>query len=154
MRRCFSRQSRADGFTLIELLVVVAIIALLISILLPALSKAKAQARQLVCNTHLKEQGNAAHLYGEDNGGWVARGFTDPAHFSYELMVLKMLKPSGTVLFPTDKKYATLSGKQWDGNVSNLWIEVSPENWPLQYICGAQPILQCPDFPVPTQKLE
>ena len=52
---------------MIELLVVIAIIALLLSILTPALKKAKDQARGLVCSAHLKQFGLAWHLYAEDN---------------------------------------------------------------------------------------
>jgi prepilin-type N-terminal cleavage/methylation domain-containing protein len=62
------------GFTLIELLVVVAIIALLISILLPSLNGARRAAKQTVCLSHLKAQGQAAMLYAEDNGGAVLCG--------------------------------------------------------------------------------
>ena len=55
------------GFTLIELLVVVSIIALLVAILLPSLSRAREQARSLVCCTNLSQLGLAAMLYAADN---------------------------------------------------------------------------------------
>jgi len=60
---------RRKGFTLIELLIVIAIIAVLLSILAPALSTAKAQAKQSVCKAHLRGLGNAFVMYVEDNKG-------------------------------------------------------------------------------------
>jgi len=55
------------GFTLIELLVVIAIIALLMSILMPSLSRARQQARAVVCKANLKQWGLMFILYAEDN---------------------------------------------------------------------------------------
>lgn len=55
------------GFTLIELLVVISIIALLLSILMPALGRARRMAQQTVCKTSLKQQGVAFMGYAQDN---------------------------------------------------------------------------------------
>ncbi len=55
------------AFTLIELLVVVAIIALLISILLPSLSRARELSKRLVCGTQTKSYGTAVKIYANDN---------------------------------------------------------------------------------------
>jgi prepilin-type N-terminal cleavage/methylation domain-containing protein/prepilin-type processing-associated H-X9-DG protein len=72
-RRAFVRLTDG-GFTLIELLVVIAVIALLLALLLPALWKARNQARAVVCQTHLKQWGMALDLYTEDSEGRVPTG--------------------------------------------------------------------------------
>ncbi|MCK4623837.1 MAG: type II secretion system protein, partial [Phycisphaerae bacterium] len=63
------RQQKA--FTLVELLVVVAIIALLVSILLPSLGLAKEAARRVTCSTNLRNLGLAANLYASENDDWL-----------------------------------------------------------------------------------
>ena len=57
---------KRKAFTLIELLVVVAIIALLISILLPSLSRARELSKRLVCSSNVKGQGTAYKIYAND----------------------------------------------------------------------------------------
>jgi len=62
-------QRSVYGFTLIELLVVIAVIAVLVSMLLPALGGAREQAKNLVCQSNLRQQGLALGYYVEDHDG-------------------------------------------------------------------------------------
>ena len=116
------------AFTLIELLVVVAIIALLISILLPSLRNAREQSKQLLCNTNLRSQGQAAFFYAEANNDTVVRGETRDLHFASCL----------------------LKGLNYEGPIENLWRRQDD----FVAACEQTPQLQCPRFPKKKQVLD
>jgi len=72
------------AFTLIELLVVVAIIVVLIAILLPSLSKARENARTVVCASNLRQIAVGSLMYSDDNNNYLVLGYgwggTEPAN--------------------------------------------------------------------------
>ena len=87
-----SRRFDNRGFTLVELLVVIGIIALLIGILLPALSRAREMAKRTACSANLRSLGQLALMYANDNKGRfplaveeLATGQLNPQYVTDEL---------------------------------------------------------------------
>ena len=152
---------RRGAFTLIELLVVVAIIALLISILLPSLDRARAQARQLMCGTNLKSQYEAATLYSGDHRSYIPRamqniGVDYPGYHSYATAILKYLGWEGNLsLQIRANRIVDVPGNPlilWDRNIGpngqRGWSSPFDNDWwrVVNYVQKGVEQFQCPDF--------
>jgi prepilin-type N-terminal cleavage/methylation domain-containing protein/prepilin-type processing-associated H-X9-DG protein len=138
MSRSLGTPGRLKGFTLIELLVVVAIIALLISILLPSLSQAKESAKQVKCGTQLKQIGLAMAMCEDEYNGCLPGIDDGAASGSSNIMltwldVLYDLNFTGNIdiaFCPTDRRCdepAQLRGELWGFNfVDKFHVSETP----------------------------
>lgn len=95
---------KKKAFTLIELLVVVAIIALLVSILLPALGRARALARNSVCMSNLKGLGSSLALFESESNGmypkpFYVRGWAPNQRYWYTVLLGKGYLPSTALVW-------------------------------------------------------
>ncbi len=121
--------SKYRGFTLIELLVVVAIIAVLIAILLPAIQSARDTAKVAICMTNMKAQANAVMMYETDWAKYPPVYWGDPNNWPYDCT------PWANFIYPT------LNG----GAKVRIMTELSFLD--AQTIVPASKIFQCPSKP-------
>ncbi len=91
---------RSSAFTLIELLVVIAVIAILLALLVPALRRARDQAKDVVCQSHLRGVGVAILMYLDDNSQRMPDMYTYTSASNGHLW----WNDQGKLLKPTDSR--------------------------------------------------
>ncbi len=141
------RSSRA--FTLIEMLVVVAIIALLVAILLPSLSKARQAARVTLCLSNLRSIGSASTMYMSDNRDWLPVGPPDKLYWRYQ----KNGRTFTSRSFVSNARPYPYSNCHWGGRRAEQVHGNDPETfnrpltrylYPKSSLDNEMPLFQCP----------
>jgi len=131
-----NRKGALSGFTLIELLVVIAIIALLMGVLIPALSRARKQARGAVCMAALKQWGMCYQLYATDydsklpyfQGGTVRTTYMQSLRPYYSDINKMRTCPAATKVSPGNP--TGLQAQSYFGYTRNAWqIDVAQAGW-------------------------
>jgi prepilin-type processing-associated H-X9-DG protein len=96
-------------FTLLELLIVIGVIAILASLLLPALQKAKIRGKDIACRNNLKQIGTAAILYASDYDGYLLQ--VSGPNFG-----IPVIEEIGKTIAPTVRPTVIKDGKRVDKN--------------------------------------
>ncbi len=120
--------AKQRGFTLVELLVVIAIIALLMSILMPALSRAREQAKDVLCQSNLHQWGTIYAMYTDDNEGRICGFATGGPEHLWPISLLPYYGEMDLCLCPAAIRFVS-EGANPDSAFSAWGIFTEDNTW-------------------------
>lgn len=132
------KNKASKGFTLIELLVVIAIIALLLSILTPALNAVKERAKRILCSNRLKQYGIAIHAYNAANSSRMMKIVKrwDGVYFPCYVSIMQSY-PQGL------EDGDDIQADEWNAYKINPYLELIDKNYEDNGIVSA--LVTCPN---------
>ncbi len=134
-----ARRTSPKAFTLVELLAVIAVVSLLSALLLPAVNKAKESGRRIKCAANLRQIILAAHVYANDNDGYIFPHHfkIGPLWYDWSCLLTNAVPSLGVEVFhcPTDQNKRTdaPSTSALRSYAINQWRDFIPNQDGVQY---------------------